>query len=147
MDLRYVLRIGVPFLLAAMFRRLMPSPLRIATVITSPYGWRAIGDGIGQFHEAVDLAAPVATPIYASHPGVARRGSSSRGGLELFVEDGTIATGYAHLSGYAVPDMSRVDTGELIAYTGATGAVTGPHLHLTHRRHGVKVDPQQYFAL
>ncbi len=48
---------------------------------------------------------------------------------------------FAHLSSLAVSEGDQIATGGLIGYVGATGRVTGPHLHWTLRLSGARVDP------
>lgn len=93
------------------------------------------------FHLGVDIAGPVGTPIYASTNGVAVRGnlSGTYGNHILIVTkiDGVdYTTLYAHLSGFAVGDGEVVKQGQVIGYMGATGRVTGPHLHFEIHRGG-----------
>ncbi|WP_212919879.1 murein hydrolase activator EnvC family protein [Ornithinibacillus bavariensis] len=108
----------------------------------SNYGWRV--DPINNsksFHLGVDISGPVGTPIYAATNGVAVRGnlSSTYGNHILIVT--TIngvdyTTLYAHMSGFAVADGTVVKQGQLIGYMGATGRVTGPHLHFEVHKGG-----------
>jgi peptidoglycan hydrolase CwlO-like protein len=108
----------------------------------SNYGWRV--DPINytkSFHLGVDISGPTGTPIYAATNGVAVRGnlSSTYGNHILIVT--TIngvdyTTLYAHLSGFAVGDGTVVKQGQLIGYMGATGRVTGPHLHFEVHKGG-----------
>jgi murein DD-endopeptidase MepM/ murein hydrolase activator NlpD len=49
---------------------------------------------------------------------------------------------YAHLQKRSVKAGDVVTAGQLIGHTGATGRVTGPHLHLEVHRNGVKLDPE-----
>jgi len=58
---------------------------------------------------------------------------------------GRIATLYAHLSSFAISEGQDVAAGEVIAYTGSTGASTGPHLHFEVRVNGTPVDPMGYY--
>ncbi|WP_010098502.1 murein hydrolase activator EnvC family protein [Ornithinibacillus scapharcae] len=109
---------------------------------SSNYGYRV--DPITHtksFHLGVDIAGPVGTPIYASTNGVAVRGnlSGTYGNHILIVTkiNGVdYTTLYAHLSGFAVGDGEVVKQGQLIGYMGATGRVTGSHLHFEVHRGG-----------
>jgi hypothetical protein len=57
-----------------------------------------------------------------------------------------LETWYCHLSSVAVRPLQRVSAGELLGHTGATGNVTGPHLHLEVRVNGMPVDPLPYLG-
>ncbi|MCZ6752937.1 MAG: M23 family metallopeptidase, partial [Acidobacteria bacterium] len=48
---------------------------------------------------------------------------------------------FAHLSRREVSEGEQIAAGEIIGYVGATGRVTGPHLHWTLRLSGARVDP------
>lgn len=118
------------------------SPVRI----TSPFGDRINPiTGEAQFHNGVDLAATVGTPVLAPWDGVTRPPyHTDAGGLQILVDmdDGTRA-GFAHLSD-ALGGGIRVKRGDVVAYTGASGNVTGPHLHFSLKRDGVYIDPEPY---
>ncbi len=89
-------------------------------------------------HNAVDLAAPIGTPIYASAAGtiiIARTGGWNGGYGNYIVishPNGT-QTLYAHNSKNLVSVGERVSRGETIALLGSTGNSTGPHLHFEIR--------------
>lgn len=97
-------------------------------------------------HEGIDLAAPIGTPVYATHSGtVTRADSSTSYGLVVYIlgDDGT-ETRYAHLSQIMVARGARVERGQVIGLTGNSGRVMGPtgaHLHYEVRRNGQPVDP------
>lgn len=89
-------------------------------------------------YNAVDIGAPVGTPIYAAASGtvmVARSGSWN-GGYGNYVvikhSNGT-QTLYAHASSLSVSSGSTVSQGQVIGYVGSTGKSTGPHLHFEVR--------------
>ncbi|MGZ4447353.1 MAG: M23 family metallopeptidase [Nocardioides sp.] len=98
------------------------------------------------FHTGLDFAAPSGTPIYAVASGVidstAYDGSYGNKTVET-LPDGT-ELWYAHQTSFAVSPGTAVTAGQLIGYVGATGNVTGPHLHLEVRPGGGDpVDPFQ----
>jgi murein DD-endopeptidase MepM/ murein hydrolase activator NlpD len=111
-------------------------------------------------HTGVDLRAPVGTLVYAPNDGVVRMSDSAAqaadaGGVELVLQlDNGFRIGFAHLS-EILPDPGdgkqlavgdRVVAGQPIAKTGASGRVTGPHLHVTLRdRSAVRIDAMPYF--
>jgi murein DD-endopeptidase MepM/ murein hydrolase activator NlpD len=57
-----------------------------------------------------------------------------------------LVTVYMHLSEIAVAEGDTVETGQLLGRVGATGRVTGPHLHWTARYGSVSFDPLTLFA-
>ena len=67
--------------------------------------------------------------------------ASGYGKLIKIQHDNGDVTYYAHLSSYSVKKGDRVYKGQLIAKSGATGRVTGPHLHFEIRKNGVQVNP------
>lgn len=97
-------------------------------------------------HRGVDYAAPSGTPIKASGDGkVIYRGvKSGYGNVVILQHGGNITTLYAHMSRFAskVGSGSRVRQGQTIGYVGATGLVTGAHLHYEYRINGVHRNPR-----
>ena len=89
-------------------------------------------------NNAVDIAAPTGTPIYASADGtvIVSRASGYNGGYGSYVvishPNGT-QTLYAHASRVLVSQGQAVKRGETIALVGSTGKSTGPHLHFEIR--------------
>ncbi|OHA58647.1 MAG: hypothetical protein A2571_02665 [Candidatus Vogelbacteria bacterium RIFOXYD1_FULL_44_32] len=93
----------------------------------------------GKGHNGIDLAAAVGTPIKAVLDGVvlgvgdtdtACKGASY-GKWVMIKHPNGLSSVYAHLSLAKVSESQTVKTGEVVAYSGATGYVTGPHLHFT----------------
>lgn len=99
--------------------------------------WRA--------HRGIDYAAATGTPVMATSDGViTHRGPNGGYGnlVEIRHPNGFI-TRYAHLSRFRAGHGigTRVRQGEVIGYVGATGLVTGPHLHYEMIRSGRQIDP------
>jgi len=95
-------------------------------------------------HMAIDLAAPVGTPVYAADTGrVVKAGWSEIGyGYRIVIDHGIdYVTLYAHLSEYFVQPGDIVQKGEIIGRVGSTGNSTGPHLHFEVRDYGYLIDP------
>ena len=96
-------------------------------------------------HRGVDYAAKRGTPIMASGNGrIIYRSRRGDYGKTIIIQHGTsINTLYAHMSNYArgLKVGSRVTQGQTIGYIGATGAVTGAHLHYEFRVDGVHKNP------
>lgn len=115
-----------------------------AVVITDPFGTpRPYGP-----HNGVDLRAPVGTPVHAPADGVvvdADENATSGRYLVLELSNGYRA-GFAHLSDWVARLGGEVRRGDIIAYTGATGSTTAPHLHYTLKREGVWIDPETVHA-
>lgn len=114
----------------------------------SPYGWRKHPiTGRRTFHHGVDVAMPVGSPLTAPADGVVvHKGNGASGGITLIVKHtDNLHTVYYHLQKPShLNKGDRVVTGDLIAFSGNTGASTGPHLHFEtrkSRRFGDTVDP------
>ncbi|MCH0543310.1 M23 family metallopeptidase [Streptomyces sp. MUM 203J] len=111
--------------------------------ITSTYGQAGSMWSSG-YHTGLDLAAPTGTPVSAVHGGTIKSaGWSGAYGYRIVLElaDGT-EVWYCHLSSMTVSAGQTVGTGDTIGRVGATGNVTGPHLHLeVHTASGAGVDP------
>lgn len=117
--------------------------------ITSEFGPRESPvPGATEDHKGIDIEAKVDTPIYSKFPvKVISIFKTSTGGNQLIVEhnDGW-RSGYAHLNRYGNIRVGETyNKGTLLAYTGNTGNVSGPHLHYTLTdKQGNKVDPLKY---
>jgi len=107
-------------------------PLPHPVPITSGFGLRIHPlKGQLEFHAGVDLGASLGTPILAALTGkVVSAGSLGDLGITVVLEHaGGRRTRYGHMSKVAVTPGEVVRQGSIIGYVGATGAVTGPHLH------------------
>ena len=122
----------------------------IEGVITSPGGLRYNPvTGRREFHDGIDIAAPIGTPIVAPKDGtVLATGTSHSFGkyLRMSHPNGYISF-MAHLHGVTVGEGDTVRQGERVAYSGNTGRSTGPHLHFSLFRDGQYVDPINYVDL
>lgn len=98
-------------------------------------------------HTGLDFAAPTGTPIKAIHSGTVKSaGWSGAYGYRTVLEldDGT-ELWFCHQSSIGVGVGQKVSTGETIGRVGATGNVTGPHLHLeVHTAGGTGIDPMAW---
>lgn len=101
----------------------------------------------GIMHAGIDIAVPNGTWVGAAADGVVTVASAGIGhyGTAVFVdhEDG-YETQYGHLSKIYVHEGQRVKARQLIAKSGCTGRVTGPHLHFTIKKNGIPKDPLKY---
>lgn len=98
-------------------------------------------------HNGVDFGASTGTPVYAAASGtVTQAGNSGPCGnmVEIEHEKG-VSTAYCHLSKFAsgLTRGQKVEARQLVGYVGATGRVTGPHLHFVAKRAGNFIDPME----
>lgn len=100
-------------------------------------------------HSGADLSAATGTEIYASNAGrVVLAKDFFFNGNAVFVDHGLgVYTMYLHLSEILVEVGDFVDRGELVGLAGATGRVTGPHLHWGARILDARVDPFSLLSL
>lgn len=104
-------------------------------VVTSEFGWRTSPLGGGsEFHNAIDLATSGGrADIFASNDGTVVQASGQYwdwyGNYVVIKHSDGLYTGYAHLSSINVTSGQKVSKGQKIGVEGATGPVTGPHLH------------------
>ncbi|WP_174185278.1 M23 family metallopeptidase [Nocardia barduliensis] len=113
-------------------------------LFTSGFGTRW-----GTFHNGIDIAGPIGTPIYAVADGTVIDAGPAQGfGLWVRIrhDDGSI-TVYGHMYDFFVSVGERVPAGMQIARMGNRGDSTGPHLHFEVIVGGQHVDPQQWLAL
>ncbi|MEZ5316942.1 MAG: peptidoglycan DD-metalloendopeptidase family protein [Vicinamibacterales bacterium] len=117
--------------------------------VSSAYGWRDDPiNGIRKFHKGLDIALAEGTDVPAARPGtVTFAGEMSGYGRTVVIEhDGGASTRYAHLSQINVKVGDVVEQGQVIAKSGSTGRVTGPHLHFEVLEGGQAVDPSEFLV-
>jgi murein DD-endopeptidase MepM/ murein hydrolase activator NlpD len=101
-------------------------------------------------HSGVDLAAPTGTPVIAAADGVVMLAEPDLfyTGQTLLIDHGLgVNTVYAHLSALLVAAGNRVAKGQEIGKVGASGRVTGAHLHWGLSVGAVKLDPMTALKL
>jgi murein DD-endopeptidase MepM/ murein hydrolase activator NlpD len=112
--------------------------------ITSRFGSGRMFNGtVASRHLGVDFSGAVGTPVSAANRGVvALVDEFYLAGNVVYVDHGEgIVTGYFHLSKSLVAPGDTVERGQQIGLVGATGRVTGPHLHWNARYGAVTVNP------
>ena len=118
--------------------------------ITSPFGQRRIFNGeLKSRHTGVDIRGRVGEPVRAAARGrVALIGHFYYTGNAVYLDHGLgVYTSYDHLSHVDVREGEMVEQGQLIGQVGATGRVTGPHLHWGLSVDGVPLDARSLFDL
>jgi murein DD-endopeptidase MepM/ murein hydrolase activator NlpD len=112
---------------------------------TSAFGLRRVFNGKPRApHGGLDLRAATGTSVRASGPGtVAYAGDLYYSGLTVVIDHGAgLFSLYAHLSEIAVAEGASIAAGEAVGLSGATGRVTGPHLHWGARVGAAIFDPR-----
>ena len=99
-------------------------------------------------HSGVDMPAPVGTDIVAPLGGkIVEMGAFFFNGNVIFIDHGLgLVSMYCHMSKFSVKKEQSVKKGEKIGEVGATGRVTGPHLHWGVSLNGSMVDPRLFFV-
>lgn len=116
--------------------------------VTSRYGMRKdpVKRRKRRMHRGTDLAGEVGTPVYAAGPGevlLAGWGGRGTGNAVVIRHPGGVVTQYFHLSRVSARAGAWVKAGERIGDVGATGRVTGPHLHFQVAIGGEDANPEK----
>jgi murein DD-endopeptidase MepM/ murein hydrolase activator NlpD len=114
------------------------------------FGARYIFNGkidSAEIHNGADYALPAGTRVSAAADGrVVLADELFFAGNAVFIDHGgSLMTMYFHLASLTVQAGQDVHKGEQIGTVGATGRVTGPHLHFGARWHGARIDPALLF--
>ncbi len=127
-----------------------PVPDQFKDCFPSRFGDRRSYNGSGYiyFHTGLDFCGRVGTEIYAPADGtVVFTGPLTVRGNATVIDHGWgVYTAYMHQSEIKVRVGQQVKAGDLIGLVGATGRVTGPHLHFEVVVGGVQVDPMDWLA-
>lgn len=112
--------------------------------ITSKYGPRNPTDPkVSKYHTGIDIAVNTGTVFIASMEGVVEEVSSEGDyGNHVKITNGDVMTLYAHCNKIYVNKGDLIKQGQEIGEVGATGNVTGPHLHFEIRKENRYVDPE-----
>lgn len=117
--------------------------------VSSLYGLKRVFNGQPRgVHKGLDLRGPQGQPVLACADGqVALTGNLYFSGNVVYINHGEgVFTAYLHLSEILVQNGERVRKGQVVGLVGATGRVTGPHLHLSLLVQGESVDPQPFLT-
>ena len=114
------------------------------------FGARSVFNGTARApHGGEDFASPAGTPIHAPNAGrvVLARNFYFTGNTVIVDHGLGLFSLFAHLSAFDVREGDLVAAGQRLGTTGATGRVTGPHLHWAVRAGGARVDPLSVLSL
>lgn len=124
-------------------------PLGTRRPVSAAYGIK--GDWLAGYHTGIDFAINTGTPVYSVGPGTVDiagpQGDYGRSAM-IRMDDGHFIL-YAHLSALSVKVGGRVTGGTRLGSSGASGRVSGPHLHFevrTTRNYGTDINPTSYLA-
>lgn len=119
----------------------------VAYKVTSKFGLRMhpIAKCL-KMHKGLDLAGDTGDSVKSAEGGkvVFAGQQSGYGNIIIIQHENDLSTAYAHLSEIDVEKDQALRRGEVIGKVGATGNVTGPHLHFEVRVNGNQVDPVDY---
>lgn len=117
---------------------------------TDSFGTRRTFNGkLASIHKGMDFRAPAGTPVKAGNSGlvVLARPLYYEGGCVVIDHGLGLYTISMHLSRINVKEGQKVATGDPLGLSGATGRVTGPHLHWAVRWQGAYLDPAKLLQL
>lgn len=117
--------------------------------VSSVFGKRRLMNNLPRApHSGTDFRGPTGTPVRALSAGrVAYIGDLFYTGQTVVLDHGEgLFSLYAHLSAIDVADGDLLESGTVLGKIGSTGRSTGPHLHLTVRLLGARIDPMALLA-
>lgn len=121
-----------------------PQPPLANITLTSHYGFQRVYNGVPRSgHNGADIRAANGTKILAPFAGtVILTGFHYYAGGSVYIDSGNgVITAFFHLSEINVKKGDKVAKGQVVAKSGSTGRVTGPHLHYSLILGGQFVDP------
>jgi murein DD-endopeptidase MepM/ murein hydrolase activator NlpD len=116
----------------------------VRNVITEGFGTERTFNGLREsVHQGLDYRADIGTPVEAMNSGrvLIARAMFYEGGFVVIDHGCGLTTLYMHLSRINVKEGDRIRRRQIVGFSGATGRVTGPHLHVGVRWQGIYVDP------
>ena len=134
--------------LAVTYGKNQEGPVTLSVLLKSPVTNGTIsssfGERDGKFHQGLDIAADIDTPITASLTGTVKEaGENDSYGKYVLLDHGSgIETRYAHCNSISVKQGDHVNMGDEIAKVGSTGDSSGPHVHLELLIDGTPYNPQ-----
>ncbi len=134
-----------------------PAPLRwpvLSAILTqgfgpSPYSFEPAYASYPHFHNGLDLAAPLGTPVLSGADGIVLVATAQRtgerytgyGNYVIVQHAAGLRTLYAHLLASVVKPGETVRQGQVLGFVGSTGNSTGPHTHFEARVENTAIDP------
>ena len=156
--IRSINRLGPSQPISAGDRLLLPGvnggPIEVTDEAWSwPVPGGHLSQAFGGDHYALDIADDAGTPVVAARPGKVLFAGwrNNCGGYQVWIQQAEgLATTYNHLSSVAVGAGQRVEAGQRIGRVGATGCVTGPHVHFEVWRGAIwsggrRIDPGSFY--
>ena len=126
-----------------------PPERPVAGVVTSRYGFRRVYNGVPRNpHAGTDFRAPTGTPVKAPFAGkVVLTGFHYYSGGSVIIDSGNgVISLFFHMSEVSVKEGEEICKGQIVGKSGATGRVTGPHLHYALSLAGQYCDPEPLFS-
>ncbi len=122
-----------------------PDMLPVNGKVVSGFGWRTnpLGGNGAEFHDGIDIAVPVGSPVHSPGSGVVSYAGWYNGyGLYVQIDNGYgIESFFGHNSKILVHKGESVKRGQVIALSGDTGNSTGPHVHFGIHYRGLPTNP------
>ncbi len=99
-----------------------------------------------EYHNGLDIAADEGSNVYAVRSGTVTdiHFSETYGNVMSYETNDGYTIVYNHLKSILVEEGEKITQGEVVAYVGSTGLVTGPHLHYTVYLGSMLMDPRQF---
>ncbi len=122
----------------------------VADPANSAFGTRSVYNGEPRSpHSGADFSSKAGTPVKSPNAGVVALAADLyfTGNTVVIDHGGGLFSLFAHLRSLSVRESDKVTTGAVVGEVGATGRVTGPHLHWAVRANDARVDPLSLLAV